>query len=166
MTDQALLDARPLALAVAGEFFLPGGDRDDLEQEAMLALVEAARDYRTGHGATFATFARLVVRRRLADAVKRARAAKHLALTLAAREAVDEDGEVFPIVDLLPSGRGDPHETFELREELRRLRRGAKRLNALEREGLGTMLAGIPYAYSKRLDNAVARARAKLRAAK
>lgn len=60
---------RPIARAIAREYFIRGADRDDVEQEALVALWEACRCYDRSKG-TFPAFARLVIHRRLRDAVK------------------------------------------------------------------------------------------------
>lgn len=66
MTVDVLLEEwRPFAIWIAREYRIPGADREDVEQEAMVALWQAVRDYRAGHGTTFKTFAALVIRRHL-----------------------------------------------------------------------------------------------------
>src|SRR5438046_692560 len=57
--DRAVRYARALG------YFLPGGDADDLDQEALMGLLRAARSYREGYG-NFWGFARMVIVRHLA----------------------------------------------------------------------------------------------------
>jgi DNA-directed RNA polymerase specialized sigma24 family protein len=60
---QRLLDAH------ASRFYLPGGDVDDIVQEARIGFMKAVRFYRGGRGSTFRSFAKLCVSRRLAGAL-------------------------------------------------------------------------------------------------
>ena len=62
---------RPIALAIAREWRIPGLDPDDVRQEALVALWEAARKYDKTKG-TFPPFARLVVKRRLSTLLQAA----------------------------------------------------------------------------------------------
>src|ERR671919_979364 len=68
---QGLLDAQ------ASRFYLPGGDQDDVAQEARIGFMKAVRFYRGGRGSSFRTFAELCVSRQLAGAVTVARRAQH-----------------------------------------------------------------------------------------
>ncbi len=58
--------------ARAREFFLLGGETDDLVQEGMIGLYHAINEYDLSFGKTFKNFAYLCVRRRIIDAVKKA----------------------------------------------------------------------------------------------
>lgn len=60
---------RPIAHAIARDYFIRGASREDVEQEALIALWEACRCYDRSKG-TFPPFARIVIHRRLRDAVK------------------------------------------------------------------------------------------------
>src|ERR687892_728793 len=71
--------------AHASRFYLPGGDADDLVQEARIGFMKAVRFYRGGRGSSFGTFAELCVARQLAGAVTVARRGKHQPLDEAAR---------------------------------------------------------------------------------
>src|ERR671915_1542287 len=68
---QRLLDAH------ASRFYLPGGDVDDLVQEAHIGFIKAVRFYRGGRGSSFRTLAELCVSRQLAGAITTARRAQH-----------------------------------------------------------------------------------------
>jgi len=51
---------------------LPSGiDIDDLTQVGLIGLLEAAKSYRTGHGASFETFAGIRIRGAILDEVRR-----------------------------------------------------------------------------------------------
>lgn len=156
---------RPLARRIAREFYLPGADRQDVEQEALIGLWDAAQRF-NGHG-EFRLFAAMVIRRRLASVLRAALAEKHLPLTRAVRVAADDDtGRTVAYVELLPAGdEHDPERVLLAREQWERLRAATATLTPVEREALELAVAGEPYAQSKRLDNAVVRARRKLREA-
>ena len=64
--------ARPL--------FLAGGDSEDLIQEGMFGLLSAIRQYDSGLGSSFHSFAEHCIRMRLLSAVKSASRLKHLPL--------------------------------------------------------------------------------------
>lgn len=61
---------RPLALAIAREFYWQGADYDDVRQEALTALLEAERSWR--RIGSFPVFARVVIKRRLIDCLRAA----------------------------------------------------------------------------------------------
>lgn len=165
MTVAELLEEwRPFAITLAREYWIPGADRQDVEQEAMVALWHAARDYRAGHGTTFKTFAKLVIRRHLIECVRAGLRGKHSLLSRAARVAVNDEDEQIAIVELLAGGR-DPADIVVALEEIRALRVAIAGLSPLERKGLGHVVAGVQYRRDRQVDNAIQRARRKLRAA-
>ena len=61
-----------LVRSCARPYFLAGGDSEDLLQEGMFGLIKAIREYETGHGASFYTFAETCIRRRLYSVLKSA----------------------------------------------------------------------------------------------
>lgn len=61
-------------------FFLVGGDRDDLEQEALIGFYKAVRDFRPELQASFRAFAELCINRQLITAIKTATRKKHTPL--------------------------------------------------------------------------------------
>jgi len=64
----------------ASSYFLLGGDSDDLNQEGMVGLYKAIRDYRTDRESSFRNFAELCVTRQIITAVKTASRNKHAPL--------------------------------------------------------------------------------------
>jgi RNA polymerase sigma factor (sigma-70 family) len=135
---------RRIAFHVAKEFFAPGHEQQDIEQECLIGLWEAARSHDPAKG-KFPPFALLVIRRRLTTFITQANRNKHLVLTEAVRDydmPVEEEtgGQLRLILDLLPT------------------------LTELERDALRRSLNGEPIT-SKSYDNALQRARQKLRAA-
>lgn len=143
---------RGLAVAISRAFYLPGSERQDVEQEAMIGLWVAARTWDPGRGVPFKPFAALVIRRRLVGCVQAALRGKHAILTDADREDV-----------VLVAG-DDPERVVIARDTLQRMVAAVAGLTPIEREALTLIANGEPYTQSKRLNNAAQRARRKLAA--
>ena len=62
---------------IARRLYLPGGDHDDLAQEARMGLVDAVRTWDPERGVPFSNFAWLCATREARNAVNAARANKH-----------------------------------------------------------------------------------------
>ncbi len=60
-----------LVSRIVRQFFLRGGDQDDLYQEGMIGLLKAIRSYDPTRNDNFEAFAALCIRRQLYDAVRR-----------------------------------------------------------------------------------------------
>ena len=157
-----------IARYVARDYYLPGGDRDDVEQEAMIALWLAARAWNGSR--PFEGFARMVIRRRLATAIDLANAQRHRYLNEPLREVPSESGERLQVLDVVPGGR-DPADVLIERERLAAIVAAVESLSDVEREVLERIVNGEPYSTltrtreSKRMENAADRMRRKLRAA-
>lgn len=139
---------------------VPGADADDVRQEALIALWIATGDYDPSHGVTFPTFARYVVRRRLASVLKMALREKHRPLNESVRE-VERDGEWVSVVDTLPGGL-DPLRVAVDRDRLARIVGALELLTPYERASLARVLNGVES--NKLVHNAAWRARRKLKA--
>src|SRR5688572_32775200 len=68
---------RRFARAKARGYFLVGADSDDIEQEGMIGLYKAARDYNPDRQASFRAFAELCITRQVITAIKTATRQKH-----------------------------------------------------------------------------------------
>jgi len=66
-----------LIMSVARRYFVPGGDQEDVRQQAMIGFWKAVRDYAGGAGASFPSFARTCMQRQVITAVKAANRMKH-----------------------------------------------------------------------------------------
>lgn len=66
-----------LIMSVARRYFVPGGDHDDVRQQAMIGFWKAVRDYAADAGASFPSFARTCMQRQVITAVKAANRMKH-----------------------------------------------------------------------------------------
>lgn len=136
--ETLLREHRGLVRGVANDYFLQGGDRDDLWQEADLGFAKAVRDYDPLAGVFFTTFAQLVVTRQVITAVKTAQRLKHKALNESTRTGLtDGDEEETQIVDLFASpDSADPCNVVIAREELAELSARMRKLTPLERAAL------------------------------
>jgi RNA polymerase sporulation-specific sigma factor len=169
--ERRLVEAHAeLAVRIARRlgYRLPGGDVEDLYQEALLALLAAVRSYREASGVPFPAFAAIVVRRRLAAAVQESLAGKHRPLNESLRSCNSEGREV-AVDGFLPAATSF-EQLLEAREHLGRLLAAVPRLSELERRAVFGLAAGYGRAELvgdrwKQLDNAAQRGRAKLRAA-
>jgi RNA polymerase sporulation-specific sigma factor len=153
-----LLDAH------ASRFYLPGGDADDIAQEARIGFMKAVRFYRGGRGSSFRAFAELCVSRQLAGAIVAARRAKHQPLNESARG--DQAERTLAAVP----DRADPLDQLVARDRLGDLVRQAGEFSELERNTLAHALAGWSTGEAARrlglprrsTDNALQRAKRKL----
>jgi RNA polymerase sigma-H factor len=150
--------------AHAFRFYLPGGDADDIVQEARVGFMKAVRFYRGGRGSSFHTFAELCVSCQLAAAIAAARRAKHQPLNESARG--DQAERALAAVP----DRKDPLGHLVARDRLGDLLRHARDFSDLERKALAHALAGWSTGEAARrlglprrsTDNALQRAKRKL----
>lgn len=173
--DVAVLEAcRGMVGHEARAFRFPGATRDDVLQEANIAVLEASRSWAPG-GAPFGQFARFVVRRRLMDALTASRRHGRAVLTDARRlEAPLGHGHDADTLGEVLAGPGaDPVDTVIQRDELRQVLAAIPGLTDVERSAVvGRAIVGESYRATaaragvrpKSIDNALQRARAKLRA--
>jgi RNA polymerase sporulation-specific sigma factor len=172
--DQALraLVARylPVARRAGRRWFLAGGDRDDVEQEALIGLCEAVRDYDPEQGTSFRSFAELCVSRQVLTAVRGATRHKHLPLNRSVPLTPVPDD----VVDLRPAlAVADPADAVVARVGIDdALAQLSARLSPLEREVLALCLERRSYGEigrrlgrpPKAVDNAVQRIKRKAEA--
>src|SRR3954468_17080502 len=81
---RVLAQYEPMMRLIARRLYLPGGEADDLPQEADLGLVDAMRIWDPHRGVPFSNFAWLCATHDARNAVVTARTAKHHLLTTAA----------------------------------------------------------------------------------
>ena len=157
----------PVARRAGRRWFLAGGDRDDVEQEALIGLCEAVRDYDPEQGTSFRSFAELCVSRQVLTAVRGATRHKHRPLNRSVPLTPVPDD----VVDLRPAlAVADPAEAVVARVGIDdALAQLSARLSPLEREVLALCLERRSYGeISRRLgrppktiDNAVQRIKRK-----
>ncbi|HEX8581846.1 MAG TPA: RNA polymerase sporulation sigma factor SigH [Acidimicrobiales bacterium] len=172
---QVLLDRyRRFARARSRGYFLVGGDGEDLEQEALIGLYKAIRDFRPEHQSSFRAFAELCITRQIITAIKTATRQKHqplnqyVSLSAPARDDADERC----VDDLLEDVRSsDPAEAVVAAERLASVRTSmAALLSELEVDVLRLYVEGKSYQeigvalgrHAKSIDNALQRIKRKL----
>ena len=166
---------RRLARARSRCYFLVGADADDIEQEALIGLYKAARDYRPDRQASFRAFAEICITRQVITAVKTATRRKHQPLnqyvSISGVGSGDEASDR-SLEDLLDDHRmADPADTVVLNERLACMRQSmAEMLSRLEVEVLRLYVEGQSYQEIslqlgrrvKSIDNALQRVKRKL----
>jgi RNA polymerase sporulation-specific sigma factor len=159
---------------MATRYFFAGADRDDVIQEGLIGVYRGIRTFKPaelkGGAKQFLLFC---AERKIIAGVKAKNRLKHSPLTesvtLEPRHAGGTDREDATLHDVLPGGR-DPAAVVIERERIRRLVLVVQNdLTDAEREGLRKAVNGEPYSVeatgSKVADNALQRARRKLREA-
>jgi RNA polymerase sporulation-specific sigma factor len=90
----------------ASSYFLAGGESDDLNQEGLIGLYKAVRDFRADKETSFRSFAELCITRQIITAIKTATRFKHAPLntyvSFSQTPAGQDDGEC-TLGDALPS---------------------------------------------------------------
>ncbi|HEX4979520.1 MAG TPA: RNA polymerase sporulation sigma factor SigH [Acidimicrobiales bacterium] len=166
---------RRFARAKARGYFLVGGDADDIEQEGLIGLYKAARDFRPDRQSSFRAFAELCITRQVITAVKTATRQKHRPLntyvSISGVRGGDEAGER-SVEDLLDDHRiADPADTIVSNERLAAMRQSmAEMLSQLEVDVLRLYVEGKSYQeigeqlgrHVKSIDNALQRIKRKL----
>ena len=172
----ALLERyRRFARVRARTYFLVGADTDDIEQEGMIGLFKAARDFRPDRESSFRAFAELCITRQVITAVKSATRHKHQPLnqyvSLSGARGGDESGERSLEEMLDPHAVPDPAETVISNERLAAMRRSiGETLSGLEVDVLRLYVEGKSYQeigeqlgrHVKSIDNALQRIKRKL----
>jgi RNA polymerase sporulation-specific sigma factor len=166
---------RRFARAKARGYFLVGGDSDDVEQEALIGLYKATRDFRPEHQASFRAFAELCITRQIITAIKTATRQKHQPLnqyvSISGVRGSDDPGEC-SVEELLHSHHGaDPADRVVADEGMDAMRTSmAEMLSGLEVDVLRLYVEGKSYQeigeqlgrHVKSIDNALQRIKRKL----
>ena len=167
---------RRFARAKSRGYFLVGGDADDIEQEALIGLYKAARDFRPEHQASFRAFAELCITRQIITAIKTATRQKHQALnqyvSISGSRTGDEAGER-AVEELIHTNRkgDDPADRLVAGERFAAMKdRLAEVLSDLEVDVLTLYVEGKSYQeigdqldrHVKSIDNALQRIKRKL----
>jgi RNA polymerase sporulation-specific sigma factor len=148
----ALIDRyRRFARAKARGYFLVGADADDVEQEALIGIYKAARDFRPEHLASFRAFADICVTRQIITAIKTATRQKHQALnqyvSISTPRTTDDSGDraVDELIHVHRHG-ADPADRVIAQERFGAMRqRLSEVLSGLEVEVLSLYVEGRSY---------------------
>lgn len=167
--EQLRLRFAPIIQLVVKGFYLPGGDKDDLHQEALIGLYKAICDY-DGTSSSLASFVRLCVERQVITAVKTATRQKHQSLNQADSFDKPLGDEGFTLGELFEDPVSSTFKRVEDREYLAELLCSIESdLTELERNVLRLWVADYSYAEiadhlsinEKVVDNALQRVRRK-----
>src|SRR5437879_279727 len=135
--DVLLQRYRRFARAKARTYFLVGADADDIEQEGLIGLYKAARDFRPDRQSSFRAFAELCITRQVITAIKTATRQKHQPLnqyvSISGVRRGDDPGER-SVEDLLDDDYvTEPADEVVSRERMDNMRRSmAEMLSGLE----------------------------------
>ena len=166
---------RRFARAKARGYFLVGADSDDIEQEGLIGLYKAARDFRPDRQSSFRAFAELCITRQVITAIKTATRQKHQPLnqyvSISGVRGGDDPGER-SVEDLLDDHYvADPADEVVSKERMDNMRRSmAEMLSGLEVDVLRLYVEGKSYyeigtqlgRHVKSIDNALQRIKRKL----
>src|SRR5436305_4274781 len=171
-----LLDRyRRFVRAKARGYFLVGADFDDIEQEGMIGLYKAVRDFRPDRQSSFRAFAELCITRQVITAIKTATRQKHQPLngyvSISGVRGGDDPSER-SVEDLLHDHHiGDPADEIISAERMDAMRASmAEMLSGLEVDVLRLYVEGKSYQeisehlgrHVKSIDNALQRIKRKL----
>ncbi len=157
---------RPLVQHVARRFYLPDGEPEDVYQIGMIGLWQAIQRYNPQRQASFATFARLCIRRQILSALKHA--SRIVWITFPPCPDPDEESHWENIADPVPSALERLIEREQSQECNALL---FSRLSAMESQVLTLWLQRLSYqeianrlgCSRKAVDNALARIKRKAR---
>ena len=173
---QVLLERyRRFARAKARGYFLVGADSDDIEQEGMIGLFKAARDFRPDRESSFRAFAELCITRHVITAIKSAARQKHQPLnryvSISGLRGGDDAGERTVEELLAAHHAADPADTVISNERVAAVRQAVSAmLSGLEVDVLRLYVEGKSYQeigeqlgrHVKSIDNALQRIKRKL----
>jgi RNA polymerase sporulation-specific sigma factor len=175
--DLLLARYRRFARAKARGYFLAGGDTDDIEQEGMIGLFKAIRDFRHDRESSFRAFAELCVTRQIITAIKTACRQKHQPLnryvSLWGLRLIDDPSSERLVDELFDQQVPDPADEVVSLEGQAAMRAALIHLlSALEVDVLRLHLDGCSYQeigvqldrHVKAVDNALQRIKRKLEA--
>ena len=158
----------------AKAYFLIGADKEDINQEGMIGLYKAIRDFNPEKLTSFKAFAELCVTRQIITAIKTATRQKHIPLNtyVSLNKPIYEEESERTLLDVLAGFRvTDPEELFISAEQMDNIQIEIGRvLSSLEQEVLKSYLDGKSYQeiafdldrHAKSIDNALQRVKRKL----
>lgn len=164
-----ILRCTRMVRAIARQYFLAGGDNEDLLQEGMIGLLSAIRDYKEEQNSSFRAYAEICIRRRILSAIRAASRKKHAPLNegVSFEEAFDDEAQAQIVSEISNS----PEELVLAKESAEEFIRSISQLlSAFEQKVLNLYLDGYTYQEiaellsksGKSIDNAVQRIRQKL----
>lgn len=157
----------------ARTYFLIGADKEDIEQEGMIGLFKAIRDFDEDKLSSFKAFAEVCIIRQIITAVKTATRQKHIPLNSYVsldKPMYDEESERTLLDVIAGSTAIDPQELLVDREKLLDTElKLSELLSEFEKEVLHLYIGGCTYQeiseelnrHEKSIDNAIQRVKRK-----
>ena len=158
--NQIILALNPLLLQISSRYFIIGGDKEDLLQEARIGLHKAIKSFDKSKNADFLPYAKTCIHNHIISAINEAQAQKHTALN----RSIELDSQALFSYDT-------PMEVVIRREQLDAVLAGMQsKLSKLEKQVLFLYLDGLSYKKiaallqisEKSVSNALCRIRSKL----
>ncbi len=170
VVDHLLDKYRSVVRRKSNAMFLIGGDTDDLNQEGMIGLYKAIRDYDPQKEASFSTFANMCIQRQMYTAVEASQRKKHSPLN--SYVSIDEREELENIIALHENSENSNPETMYIdQENAGNIRRKIDELlSVYEKKVLNLYLSGLKAdeiasvleKKQKSVENAIGRIRSKI----
>lgn len=177
ITEYILDKYKKLVRKLAGSMYILGGDSEDLNQEGMIGLFKAIRDYDAGRDASFFTFAELCISRQIYTAVTASGRKKHMPLnsyiSLSGSPSDDTNSEN-SLEKVISPTNDNPEAIMIDRENVEAIESFIdNELSSFEKQAVDLYLTGMNYTQiakvlgkdEKSTDNALSRAKSKLRKA-
>lgn len=167
----------PLVKFTARMYCLRGAESEDLNQEGMVGLLFAIRDYSKEKSPSFGAFARICIKGKILSAVKSSMRRKHSPLNnyVSLSNPVSDEYPGYPVDMIAASQSFEPEFELLKKDEFDRILESANnKLSRYERKVLSFYLEGLTCREigqilekdSKSVDNAVSRIKAKISALK
>lgn len=167
-----------LVLSSAKSMYILGAEQEDLIQEGMIGLFKAIRDYDFGRDAVFFTFAKLCITRQIYTAVQASGRKKHMPLntyiSFYSEVEQEKNGKKMELSGVLESEEKTPEENVIDQENVEYIEQIIRlQLSSMERQVLDLYMTGMALSEvskilgidEKSADNAIQRAKAKIRKA-
>ena len=158
--NKIILALTPLLIRLSARYFIIGGDKEDLLQEARIGLHKAIQSFDPEKNVDFLPYARTCIHNNIISAINEAKAQKHAALN----RSIDLESATLLSYD-------SPMDLMIVREHLDKvLARVQTKLSKLEKQVLVLYLDGLSYKKiasqlqisEKSVSNALCRIRSKL----
>lgn len=102
---------------IVSSFFIIGGEKDDLFQEAMIGLISAVNSYDTKYNTSFRYYAELCIRRQIISAIRKTKKYEAIKNSISIYESIDSDSEEIIVDKLVNSDSLNPENVFIVKEE-------------------------------------------------
>ncbi len=146
VTDFLMEKYKNLVRREANAMYLIGGENEDLIQEGMIGLFKAIRDFDLTKETSFASFAKLCIRRQMYSAIEAASRKKHAPLNSYVSLNEPDEGDQALINRIEAEGESNPEDLLISQEYADVLEDALKeQLSDLENRVLYLHLQGIDY---------------------